>query len=144
MVRVVVGAALVRADADGRPRVLAARRRRPVHLAGLWELPGGKVEPGEGEADALVRECREELGVEVEVDGRVGEDLPVTDGLVLRVHRARTTGEPQPREHDELRWLAAHELDDVAWLPADAPLLPELRDLLAPPAGSPTSQPDGT
>lgn len=123
--KVVVGAAIVR-DA----RVLAARRCAPPAAAGGWEFPGGKVEPGETEVDALVRECREELGVEIRVGAPLGEAQP--GEFVLRVYRADLlAGEPQPlQDHDELRWLAANELDTVPWLSADRPLLPALRGLL--------------
>jgi 8-oxo-dGTP diphosphatase len=116
--RIVVGAAIVR---DG--RLLAARRNAPAALAGGWELPGGKVEPGESELEALVRECREELGVEVDPGRRVPGEWPLGNGLVLRVYLATIrAGEPHPLEdHDELRWLAASDLDAVAWLPADGP-----------------------
>ncbi len=68
----VVAAAIVRAGA-----VLAARRTRPAALAGRWELPGGRVEPGESDPAALRRECREELGAEVVVRHRLGPDLPL-------------------------------------------------------------------
>jgi 8-oxo-dGTP diphosphatase len=123
----VVGAALF--DPDG--RVLAAQRDHPPELAGRWEFPGGKVEPGESETAALARECQEELGVGIQVEARLGGDLPVAGGGLLRVWRGRiTAGEPSPREHRALRWLAADELDDVDWLPADRPLI----DLLRPPA----------
>jgi 8-oxo-dGTP diphosphatase len=122
---VVVGAALV----DGAGRVLAAQRAAPPELAGRWEFPGGKVEPGESETAALVRECREELGVEVELVARLGEDLPVElGGAVLRVWTGRiVAGTPAATEHAALRWLDASELDDVDWLPADRPLLDLLR-----------------
>lgn len=124
-VLVVVGAAIVR----GR-RVLAARRSAPAAVAGGWEFPGGKVEPGESEMDALVRECREELGVEIRVGALLGS--VAQDAFVLRVYRAALVlGEPQPlQDHDELRWLAADEVPEVAWLPADLPLLPAVCDAL--------------
>jgi 8-oxo-dGTP diphosphatase len=118
--QVIVGAAVVRAG-----RVLAGRRAAPAAAAGRWEFPGGKVEPGETELDALVRECDEELGVLVEVGDRVGGDVPMVSGAVLRLYLARLadpTDEPEAREHTELRWLAADELFSVDWLPADAPL----------------------
>jgi 8-oxo-dGTP diphosphatase len=125
---VVVGAALL----DGEGRVLAAQRAAPPELAGRWEFPGGKVEPGESETAALVRECREELGVEVELDARLGEDLPVElGGAVLRVWTGRiVAGTPAATEHAALRWLDPAELDEVDWLPADRPLLDALRPLL--------------
>jgi 8-oxo-dGTP diphosphatase len=125
---VVVGAALL----DGQGRVLAAERASPPALAGWWEFPGGKVEPGEDERAALVRECREELGVDVEPDGRLGADLTTAGGSVLRVWTARIrSGEPAPHEHGALRWLAADQLDEVPWLPADLPLVELLRARLA-------------
>lgn len=116
--QLVVGAAIVH-----RGRLLAARRSAPVNLAGGWELPGGKVEPGESEADALVRECQEELGVLIAVGDRVAGEWPLRDDLVLRVYLATLLdGEPRPLEdHDEVRWLAAADLFSVAWLPADLP-----------------------
>lgn len=125
---VIVGAAII---ADG--RVLACERAEPPEMAGRWEFPGGKVEPGEDDATALVRECLEELGVHVELGGRVGDDIVLGHGrALLRVYAARLcNGDvPQPLEHTELRWLAADELDDVPWLPADAPIVAALPPLL--------------
>jgi 8-oxo-dGTP diphosphatase len=127
--RIVVGAALIE---DG--RVLAACRAQPRAHAGFWELPGGKVEPGESPESALHRECLEELGVEIVLRDRLGSDLVLGGTAVLRVWSARLAGgAPVAREHAELRWLAASELESVEWLPADRVLLPELRYLLAHP-----------
>jgi len=124
--RLVVGAAIV---SDG--RVLACRRTAPLEVAGRWELPGGKVEPGEAPDDALVREIREELGCGVRVTGRLPGQQPVREGLTLRVLLAELTdGEPVPHEHDALRWLGPEQLDDVPWLPADEPFLGALRGVL--------------
>ena len=124
----VVGAALVR---DG--RVLASRRTEPPRLAGLWEFPGGKVEPGESDSDALLRELREELQVEAVVGERLGGDLPIGETAVLRVYLCTlVTGEPALVDHDEHRWLSAEELYDVPWIPVDLPLVEQLRPLLAP------------
>ncbi|MCU1591010.1 MAG: mismatch repair protein MutT [Frankiales bacterium] len=125
----VVGAALLR---DGPPRVLASRRTEPPRLAGLWEFPGGKVEPGESDEQALVRELREELGIEATVGERLGADLPIGETAILRVYICRVvSGEPQLVDHDEHRWLTADELDSVPWIPVDLPLLADLRVLLA-------------
>jgi mutator protein MutT len=119
---VIVGAAVLRER-----RLLAARRSAPAALAGGWEFPGGKVEPGESEHEALVRECREELGVGVVPGGRLGADVLTRTGAVLRVWLA-TLDPPdaQPRalqDHDELRWLEPGALSAVPWLPADWPIV---------------------
>ena len=129
----VVGAALV----DDRGRVLVAQRGTG-RFAGLWEFPGGKVEPREDELSALVRECREELGVAVVPQAFLGE-VPL-DGVVaggapgastLRVWWGRISGgELVAHEHRELRWAAAGELEALDWIPADRPLLPAVRALL--------------
>jgi 8-oxo-dGTP diphosphatase len=124
---VVVATALVR---DG--RVLVAQRTRPPELAERWELPGGRVEPGEDEAAAVVRECREELGTEVVPDGRLGTDLPIDVG-VLRVHRARpASGAPAPRavEHAAVRWVDAAEVPAVDWVDADRAVVADLVRML--------------
>ena len=124
----VVGAALLR---DDPPRVLASRRTAPAHLAGLWEFPGGKVEDGESDEQALRRELQEELGCTARIGGRIGGDLLIGETAVMRVYLATLTGgEPQLVDHDEHRWLTAEELDDVPWIPVDAPVVEELRQLL--------------
>ena len=124
---VVVGTAVIR---DG--RVLAARRVWPADVAGGWELPGGKVEPGETVPDAAVREVAEELGCEIEVTGMLSGESAIRAGYVLRVALAAlTSGEPVPHEHDAVRWLGPEELERLRWLPPDRPFLPQLRELLA-------------
>jgi 8-oxo-dGTP diphosphatase len=125
-VTVVVAAAIER---DG--RYLAARRTKPDWAAGRWEFPGGKVEPGESESDALVREIREELGVEISVGVRVPGEWPLHDELVLHLYVATLMdGEPMPLDHhDELRWLTPDEFDDVAWLDSDRDAVAGLANL---------------
>lgn len=110
---------------------LITQRRESAQLPLLWEFPGGKVEPGETREAALVREVAEELGCRVEVTGWLAGEVPISDIHALAV--ALTTlvdGEPEPVEHDLVRWLAASELRDVDWLEADRPFLAELHDLL--------------
>ncbi|MYW69015.1 NUDIX domain-containing protein [Streptomyces sp. SID8379] len=121
---VVVAAALY--DTDG--RLLAARRSAPPELAGRWELPGGKVEPGEAQEHALVRELREELGVEADPVARIPGEWPLPKpGYVLRAwHCALRSGAPRPlQDHDELRWLTPDEVWSVHWLDQDVPAVKE-------------------
>jgi 8-oxo-dGTP diphosphatase len=126
--RVIVAAVII---TDG--RVLACERSAPPEVAGRWEFPGGKVEPGESDEQALARECAEELGVRVEVGARVGPDVPLARGrAVLRVFAVTLLdgGTPRALEHASMRWLAVDELDSVHWLPADQPIVAELPALL--------------
>ncbi len=123
---VVVAAAIIR---DG--RVLAARKRpragRVERSPAEWELPGGKVEPGEADADALRREIVEELDLPVTVADRIGPEIDLGDNRVLRCFAAGADGgTPRSLEHDELRWLAPAELDSVPWSRADRDLIPHL------------------
>ncbi|AEV88554.1 pyrophosphohydrolase MutT [Actinoplanes sp. SE50] len=114
-------------------RVLACQRRSPPEAAGKWEFPGGKVERGETDEAALARECREELGITVEVGARVGPDVPLAHGrAVLRVFAAEVLdgGVPEALEHADLRWLTVDELGSVPWLPADVPIVAELPALM--------------
>ncbi|OLR90082.1 (deoxy)nucleoside triphosphate pyrophosphohydrolase [Actinokineospora bangkokensis] len=121
---IVVAAAIVR---DG--RVLAQQRAYPADVAGLWEFPGGRVEAGESEVDAVVRECREELGITVHVGGFLAA-APLAPGKQLRLYAATTRDDPRPVEHRDLRWVGAAELDGVDWIAADRDLLPGVRALL--------------
>lgn len=125
-VQIVVAGALI---ADG--ALLVAQRKRPPELAGLWELPGGKVAEGETDAQALIRELREELGVDVTVGARVGADVALSPTMTLRAYRvALVNGTVHPHDHRALRWAAAAELADVEWVPADTAWLPALKKAL--------------
>ena len=126
----IVGAAILD-SLESPTRLLAARRSAPEQLAGMWEFPGGKVEPGEGCEDGLRRELREELGVDVElgteVVGPLDQGWPLNDAAAMRVWNVRIVdGEPRPLEdHDELRWiqLRPEELTELPWIPADFPIV---------------------
>ncbi|MGV9265133.1 NUDIX domain-containing protein [Kitasatospora sp. NPDC003701] len=125
--RIVVGGALVH-----RGRVLAARRSAPAEVAGRWEFPGGKVEPGETQTQALERELLEELGVRAKALERLPGAWLVRPGLELRLWVAELlSGDPLPlQDHDELRWLGPAELDGLDWLDHDREVLPHLARLL--------------
>jgi 8-oxo-dGTP diphosphatase len=128
---VVAGALIARAsEATGESSggtLLVAQRERPPELAGLWELPGGKVAAGESDAAALVRELEEELGVGVTVGERLGRDVVLNDQMTLRAYLVtQTGGSVQPRDHRALRWVTADELDGLAWVPADRGWVPDL------------------
>lgn len=125
----VVGAAILRAG-----RVLAARRTFPAEAAGRWEFPGGKVEPGETPDAALVREVAEELGCTVAVLGWLPDKVAIGDRHLLTVAVCElVSGEPDPTEHDEVRWLGPDELGSVDWLEPDVPFVPMLVAVLQKP-----------
>lgn len=119
-------------------RVLLTRRMAGTHLAGMWEFPGGKVEPGEDPRDALRRELREELGIET----RVGEIVDVAfhrfeeadKAVLLLFYEASRTQEspaPQPLEVAELKWGGPSDLDPALFPPADVAVLGKVAARLA-------------
>jgi 8-oxo-dGTP diphosphatase len=123
-------------------RLLVARRTAPPQFAGMWEFPGGKVEPLESAEGALHRELREELGIGVrlgaELQAEAPSGWPLNAKASMRVWFAEIAdGEPRPLEdHDELRWISLTESDEaltLPWIPADFPIV---RALLAAVAGS--------
>jgi 8-oxo-dGTP diphosphatase len=127
--QIVVAGAVIRGST-----VLVAQRARPPELAGRWELPGGKVAPGETECAALARELAEELGLQVGdviVGDRLGADIALNDTMTLRAYLVRLIhGEPHPHDHRALRWVSAAELPDVDWVPADREWLGDLTNAL--------------
>ncbi|MBS2962425.1 (deoxy)nucleoside triphosphate pyrophosphohydrolase [Actinocrinis puniceicyclus] len=130
-VRVVVAAVIER---DG--LILAARRVGPPQLAGRWEFPGGKVEPGESEAAALIRECGEELGVRIAVGDRIGPQYEAAGAsMVVRTYFAAIeAGEPRVAgSHDALRWVRPEsaEARALAWLDGDLLILDALKERAA-------------
>jgi 8-oxo-dGTP diphosphatase len=139
----VVGGAVVYRLAEP-SMLLVARRSAPEKLAGLWEFPGGKVEPGEDPEAALCRELSEELGIGVrlgpELPAEAAGGWPLNDRASMRVWFAEIAhGEPQPLEdHDELRWVSVADQDEVLklpWIPADFPIVRALLATLSVPAG---------
>jgi 8-oxo-dGTP diphosphatase len=114
------------------PSLLVAQRNRPPELAGLWELPGGKVAVGESDAIALARELQEELGVSVSVGSRIGADVALNATTTLRAYRVTQTGGTlHPNDHRALRWVTADELESLPWVPADRAWLPDLTQALS-------------
>jgi 8-oxo-dGTP diphosphatase len=129
----VLVAALALIDEDG--RVLLTQRPAGKPMAGLWEFPGGKVEPSETPEAALIREIREELGIELRA--------PCVAPLTFASHSyddfhllmplficRRWEGDVEPREGQSLAWVRANRLRDYPMPPADLPLIPILQDWL--------------
>jgi 8-oxo-dGTP diphosphatase len=105
--------------------------QRPAHKARglLWEFVGGKVEPGETKEAALIRECREELGVTVSVGELYMELTHVYPDLTVHLslfHAVITEGTPTLLEHNDLRWITRREIPDYAFCPADEEILRRL------------------
>lgn len=128
----VVAVALIRADG----RILVQQRAPDRSLAGLWEFPGGKIEPGETPEHALVREVREELGIELSVTALTpaafASEALGERHLVLLLYTARAwSGEPEALDAAAVRWATLDELRTLPMPPADVPLLESLARLLA-------------
>ncbi|MDK1252408.1 pyrimidine (deoxy)nucleoside triphosphate diphosphatase [Cronobacter dublinensis] len=107
-------------------RLLLAQRPATGDQAGLWEFPGGKVEPGESQPAALARELSEELAIEARVGAYVASHTREVSGRVIRLHAWRVEdfdGEPQALCHSALAWCEAREAFGYALAPADIPLL---------------------
>lgn len=119
---------------DGGGRVLACLRPEGKHLGGKWEFPGGKVEPGEEPAAALIRELREELSITVEITADLTPVVWDYGGGPIRLIPfccRITAGEPHPHEHDAIRWIDAAACHQLDWAAADLPILAEWIDAIS-------------
>lgn len=108
--------------------------QRPPHKARglLWEFVGGKVELGETREEALIRECREELAVELRVDGLFMDVVHEYPDLTVHLslyNAVIASGEPQKLEHCDIRWLTVDEIDEYAFCPADDEILKRLKEV---------------
>jgi 8-oxo-dGTP diphosphatase len=127
----VIACALI--DPDG--RVLMAQRPAGKNLAGLWEFPGGKMEAGERPEDTLIRELREELGIEVKepclAPFSFASHSYADFHLLMPLYICRRwEGVPQALEHEAIKWVRPKDMAQLPLTPADIPLVPMLRDLL--------------
>jgi 8-oxo-dGTP diphosphatase len=107
-------------------KIFAARRKPGLHLAGYWEFPGGKLEPGETPEQCLLRELKEELCIAARIGRYVGESLYDYGNKVVRLlayQVEHVEGEFQLIDHDELCWLEIEEMTGLEWAPADIPLV---------------------
>ncbi len=127
----VVAAALTNQEDE----ILLQRRPKGRSMAGLWEFPGGKVETGESPESAIIREIKEELGVDIESENLIpltfaSEDLDGRHLLLLLYICRRWNGEPQPLESPEIAWVKTDDMRDLKMPPADAPFIDALERYL--------------
>jgi len=123
---IVVTAAVIKRDG----RYLVTRRPEDAHLAGYWEFPGGKCEPGESHEDCLRREIREELHAEARVHDEIFTITHPYEDRVVELHffRCALAGNPQPILGQEMRWVRRDELSALKFPPADAELIRWLQE----------------
>lgn len=131
--KLVLAAACALLDVDG--RVLIAQRPEGKQLAGLWEFPGGKVEPGERPEETLIRELHEELGITVAepclAPLTFASHAYETFHLLMPLYVCRRwEGQVMPREGQALKWVMPNRLRDYPMPPADEPLIPHLTALM--------------
>lgn len=120
-----VVAAMIR---DGE-KFLICQRPEGKNCAFGWEFPGGKIEAGETKAQALIRECREELAVILEVSRELADVVHDYPGFSIHLTLMEATvaeGTPMPLEHNDIRWIAAEEISNYSFCPADQKLLGKL------------------
>ena len=132
-----VGAAAIVRRGDAGWQLLTARRTEPPVAAGLWEFPGGKVDPGETPEQCVLREIREELGVEVHLHEHIAGPLhgwwQLSERIAFSLWLCTIDGDTEPQlleDHDALAWLSADELYTVPWIPADLVIVRELEAVL--------------
>lgn len=124
----VVGAVIL----NEKNEVLCALRSKKMSMPGLWEFPGGKIEPGETPKASLVREIEEELGCMIGVGELVAETTHEYPTFIVRLatyFAQIAAGEPAAKEHEKLVWLPINELSALEWAPADLPTIERLLEL---------------
>jgi 8-oxo-dGTP diphosphatase len=131
-------AAIIRHDADAGWQLLSARRTEPPVAAGMWEFPGGKVDPGETARECVLRELREELGIDVVLHEQIVGPLQgwweLVEHIAFELWLCTVADGQVPvilEDHDALAWLSVDELESVPWIPADLPLVQLLAVVLA-------------
>ncbi|PZX48699.1 (deoxy)nucleoside triphosphate pyrophosphohydrolase [Algoriphagus chordae] len=111
-------------------KVLCAQRSDRMHLPGLWEFPGGKIEAGESPEACLIREIKEELAITVHVVAALKpNEHAYSEGKLIRLIPfvcAWESGEISLLEHQQVKWLAKEDLKSLEWAPADVPIVDEL------------------
>lgn len=121
----VVGAVILNENNE----VLCALRSQMMSMPGLWEFPGGKIEPGETPEASLIREIEEELGCTIEVGGLIADAVHEYPAIIVRLITYSSkivAGEPAAKEHEKLIWLPVNELSALEWAPADLPTIERL------------------
>ena len=133
-----VGAAAIVRPGSGAWELLAARRTEPPVVAGKWEFPGGKIEDDETQEQCVLREIKEELGIDVvlheRVDGPLHGYWPLTERIAFALWIVTIRDGQEPvilEDHDAIEWLPANDLFRVDWVPADIPLVKQLAPMLA-------------
>ena len=110
-------------------RILIARRKADTFLGGYWEFPGGKIEAGESPQQALIRECREELGVTLAVGSLYTQAVHRYPDIHIRLslyEAAIAEGDLERREHNDLRWIEASQIPSFTFCPADVDILAQI------------------
>jgi len=121
----VVGAVITNEKGE----ILCAKRSQQMSLPGMWEFPGGKMEPGETPEESLAREIREELGCEIQVGALISDDVyeyPTVAVRLITYYAKVISGTPVAKEHERLEWVSEADLMKLEWAPADVPTVKKL------------------